>query len=217
MVELIKKSSIAMVDLNAFIMIGFSQLTTTLALLGTASFMIIIAYFSTSYSYSKLSGNRKEIIAKLAVGVILGLLSVYATLMSTKLPDGTAPNVRELAAMIAGVTGGPVGGLLAGLIGGIHRFSIGGATALPCGLATVLVGVVSGVLSTKLVGKRYLLKAAALGFVLESVALGLLFVLAPLDVAVSVASQVYVPMVVASTIGLVLWTYLLNKWKIRQN
>ncbi len=144
----------------------------------------------------------------------MGLLAIYATAMAVKLPDGTIPNVRELAAMIAGVTGGPIGGLLAGLIGGIHRFSLGGATALPCGLATVLVGLIAGFVSTRLAGKMYLLKAALLGFILEAFAMGMVFVLVPFDTALSVVSQVFVPMVAASTIGLTLWTYLLNKWKI---
>lgn len=189
--------------------------TTTLSLLGTASFMIVIAYFCASSSFSKLSA-KKGLIAKLVVGAVLGLLAIYGTLMSNKLPDGTAPNVRELAAIIAGVTAGPVGGLLAGLIGGIHRFSMGGPTALPCGLATILVGIISGLVSTKLAGKLYLVKGAVLGFVLESGALGLLFVLAPFDIALRVASQVFVPMVSATTIGLVLWMYVFDKWKIWQ-
>jgi LytS/YehU family sensor histidine kinase len=85
---------------------------------------------------------------------------------------------------------------------------------LPCGLATVLVGVISGVVSTKLVGKMYLLKGAVLGLVLESGAMGLVLLLVqPFETAVSVVSQVFVPMVAASTIGLVLWMYLFNKWK----
>ena len=193
-----------------------STLTNTFVLLGTASFMIIIAFLCTTLSFSKLPASRQGLIAKLTIGAVLGFLAIYATVMAIKLPDGTIPNVRELAAMIAGVTGGPIAGLLAGLIGGIHRFSLSGVTAVPCGLATVLVGTIAGLVSTRLVGKMYWVKAALLGFVLESLAMGLVFVFVPFDTALSVVSQVYVPMVAASTIGLALWTFLLNKLEIQR-
>jgi LytS/YehU family sensor histidine kinase len=135
--------------------------------------------------------------------------------MSNKLPDGTLPNVREFAAILAGVTAGPIGGLVAGLIGGLHRLSAGGSTALACGVATILVGAISGLISTKLVGKLQLAKAALAGFVLESLALGLLFVLAPFDIALRVLPEVYIPMVFSTTLGLVMWTYLTKKWPIK--
>ncbi len=192
-----------------------STLVTTLALLGTASLIVVVAYFCTNTAFSKLSA-KKGLIAKLVIGAVLGLLAIYGTVMSTKLPDGTAPNVRELAAIIGGVTAGPAGGLVAGLIGGIHRLSMGGATAIPCGLATILVGIISGLVSTKLFGRLSLVKAAVLGFVLENGALALVFSFVPFETAAIVVSEVYIPMVSATTIGLVLWMYVLNKLRNRQ-
>lgn len=49
---------------------------------------------------------RRGILAKIVIGVLLGVLAIYGTLMGTKLDDGTIVNVRELAVMIAGVMGG---------------------------------------------------------------------------------------------------------------
>jgi LytS/YehU family sensor histidine kinase len=117
-------------------------------------------------------------------------------------------NVRELATMIAGVAGGPIAGLLAGLIGGIHRYTVGGFTALPCTVSTILIGVIAGFVSVKLTGKTYLLKGVALAFALESMAMALILVLAPFDQAVPVVSEIAVPMISANTIGLAIWLYL---------
>jgi LytS/YehU family sensor histidine kinase len=192
-----------------------STLASIFLLLSTASFMIVVTFTCCSLSFSKFVVERKGLTAKLAIGVVLGVLAIYGTLMGTKLADGTIINVRELATMIAGVTGGPIAGALAGVIGGIHRYSVGGATALPCTVSTILIGIISGVVGTKLLGKMYLLKGATLGLVLESGAMGLILLLVkPFDKAASIVSQIAVPMIAANTIGLVLWMYLFNKMNV---
>ncbi len=192
-----------------------SILLSIFLLLGTASFMIVVAFTCFSFSFSKFLAARKGLIAKLVFGVVLGLLAIYGTLMGTKLADGTIINVRELAAMMAGVVGGPIAGVVAGLIGGIHRYTIGGATALPCTISTILIGVISGLVSTKILGKMYLLKSAALGLVAESGAMGLILLLVqPFDAALNIVSQIAIPMIAANTIGLVLWMYLFNRWNV---
>ncbi len=177
--------------------------------------MIVIAFALSSFSFSRFVFTRKGLTAKIIIGTILGALAIYGTLMGTKLADGTIVNVRELAVMIAGVTGGPFAGLLAGLIGGIHRFTVGGATALPCTISTIAIGLISGLVSTRLIGKMYLVKGVVLGVALESAAMGLILVLvSPFDTAVAIVSQIAVPMIAANTIGLVLWMYLFNRWNV---
>jgi LytS/YehU family sensor histidine kinase len=141
------------------------------------------------------------LVAKLVFGIVLGVFAIYGTVIGTKLPDGTIVNIRELAPMIAGVAGGPIAGTLAGVIGGVHRYTLGGATALPCTLSTVVIGIISGLVGSKLMGKMYLLKGAAFGFVLESFAQDLILVLVkPFDAAVNIVSQIAVPMTAANTI-----------------
>lgn len=193
-----------------------STVINTLTLLGTASLVIIIAYLTVAFSNKKLA-NKNPWLPKIVIGVVFGLLSAYGTLMAVKLADGTIPNVRELGAMMAGVAGGPVGGLIAGLIGGIHRYSVGGITMIPCGTATILVGLISGLVSVKLTGKYYLIKAAAVGLVLESFAMGIVFIFVPFETAYMIVYQVYIPMIAANTIGLVIWTYFVNKLKAPKN
>jgi LytS/YehU family sensor histidine kinase len=193
----------------------YSTLISILLLLSTASFMIVVAFVCSSISFSRFILTRKGIAPKIIFGVIFGLLAIYGTLMGTKLADGTIVNVRELATMIAGVTGGPLAGMLAGLIGGIHRFSVGGATALPCAISTIVIGVVAGFVGTKLLGKAYLLKGAALAIILELFAMGLILVfVTPFENAVNIVTQIAIPMVLANTIGLVLWMYLFNRWNV---
>ena len=194
---------------------SLSILLSIFLLLGTAAFMIVVAFTFFSFSFSKIVVMRRGILVKIVIGVLLGVLAIYGTLMGTKLDDGTIVNVRELAVMIAGVLGGPFAGVLAGLIGGIHRFTVGGATALPCTISTILIGLISGFVGTKLLGKTYLLKGAVLGIGLESFAMGLILLLVqPFSKAVTIVSQIAIPMITANTIGLLLWLYLFKRWDV---
>ena len=195
-------------------MSALSILTNTFVLFGTASFIVIVAFIFFHFNFFKSSTVKNVIVSKLAIGVGLGLLAIYGTFMGTKLEDGTIINVRELAAMIAGVSGGPVAGLLAGLIGGLHRYTVGGATALPCAVSTTLIGLISGFFSLKLTDKSYLFKGAALEVILESGAMGLILVLVqPFSAALNIVEIIAVPMITANTVGLVFWLFLFNKLK----
>jgi phosphoserine phosphatase RsbU/P len=183
-------------------------LKSILALLGTASFIIVVGCVCIRLKLFKPSAQKNNINRKLAIALVFGILAIYGTLMGTK-TAGAIVNVRELASMIAGVTGGPIAGLLAGLIGGIHRYSVGSFTALPCSVSTVLLGVIAGFASKWITGKTYLLKGALLGLILESFAMALILVLAePLSQAVTTVEQISIPMITADTIGLVLWLFL---------
>jgi len=185
-----------------------SSVMGTLLLLGTASFMIVITLIMGIPEFMR----QKRAAQRVIVGIVLGLLAIYGTLMGTKLADGTIINVRELAAMMAGLMGGPVAGLLAGIIGGVHRYTVGGATALPCTISTILIGIIAGLVALRSSGKLNLAKIAVLGLVLESGGMGaILLLVQPLGAAVNIVSQIAFPMIAANTIGLVLWAYLFNK------
>ena len=76
--------------------------------------------------------------------LVFGGFSIFGTYIGITLPSGAISNIRDLAPIVAGLSAGPVVGLLVGLIGGIHRFFLGGFTAIPCGLSTILAGLISG-------------------------------------------------------------------------
>jgi LytS/YehU family sensor histidine kinase len=176
--------------------------------------MIVIALITSEFSFTKLKGTTKATLAKVIVGVVLGILAIFGTLWGMKLADGTVINVRELASMIAGAAGGPIGGTIAGLIGGLHRYTYGGTTALPCAVSTILIGIIAGMVSTMISGKWYLAKAAVTGFLLESMAMGMILLLVPSAQAFHIVDTIAFSMIGANTIGFIFWVYLSNKLKI---
>jgi sigma-B regulation protein RsbU (phosphoserine phosphatase) len=76
--------------------------------------------------------------------LIFGGFSIFGTYVGIPLASGAIVNIRDFAPMIAGLTAGPIIGLIVGLIGGIHRLFLGGFTCIPCGVSTVLAGVICG-------------------------------------------------------------------------
>jgi hypothetical protein len=61
-----------------------STLASIFLLLGTASFMIVAAFTCFSFSFSKFLAARKGLAVKLILGVVLGVLAIYGTLMGTR-------------------------------------------------------------------------------------------------------------------------------------
>jgi len=98
--------------------------------------------------------------------IIFGILAIYGTYSGVK-TTGAIANIRNLGPMIAGLLGGLWVGLGAGLIGGTHRYFLGGFTAIPCAIGTVLSGLATGVFYTVLKGKIGIWKPILLAFILE--------------------------------------------------
>jgi sigma-B regulation protein RsbU (phosphoserine phosphatase) len=78
--------------------------------------------------------------------LLFGGFSIFGTYTGISLPGGSVSSIRDLGPAIAGLVAGPVAGIGAGLIGGVHRYFLGGFTAVPCSIATVFAGLVSGLI-----------------------------------------------------------------------
>ena len=83
-----------------------------------------------------------------------GAMSILGNYSGVEILGGIA-NVRDLGAMIAGLLGDLIVGGATGLIGGAYRYSMGGFTAVPSSLATVVSGLFGGLVwiwKRKLIG-----------------------------------------------------------------
>ncbi len=66
--------------------------------------------------------------------------------------EGSLVNVRIIAVMSGGILFGPWVGIITGVIAGIHRYliDIGGVTAIPCFITSILAGCISGWINLKI-------------------------------------------------------------------
>lgn len=105
---------------------------------------------------------------KLIFILLFGGFSIMGTTLGIPLKDGIIANIRDFAPMLAGLIAGPTVGLGAGLIGGIERFFVGGITAVPCGIATILAGLIFGLIHRLNKGKLIgIIPAMGLGLLME--------------------------------------------------
>ena len=115
---------------------------------------------------------------------------------------------------MGGLIGGPWVGLGAGLIGGIHRYMMGGFTALPCALGTILSGLSAGLLLVLCKGKIGVWKPALLAFVMEVADMALLLLIAqPFENALKLVKIIAVPMILADTFAVAVFAFLLRDMK----
>src|SRR5574344_1770807 len=123
------------------------------SLIGTIAVIDLVAIFLESiHSIAKLRGDNNRWIRVIFYGVVGGLFGIYATISGYTMQSGAIVTIRDVGAMMAGFMGGPIGGLIAGVIAGTHRLLVGlpdvtVGTSIPCAIATVLIGLLSGLLS----------------------------------------------------------------------
>lgn len=149
-------------------------------------------------------GRARPAWATACVTVLFGIFGILGTYTGNYVFHSYA-NLRAMGMITAGLFGGPVVGIGAGLIAGGHRYliDIGGFSALPCALATLLEGTVAGLLARRLPG-LYLDwgLAMALGLMGESVHMGLVLTLSrPFAEAVDLVKIIGPPMIVINAMG----------------
>jgi LytS/YehU family sensor histidine kinase len=71
--------------------------------------------------------------------VTFSIFCILGTYFGLHIEDSIA-NTRAIGAVMGGLLGGPVVGGLVGLTGGLHRYSLGGMTALSCMVSTIVEG-----------------------------------------------------------------------------
>ncbi|AXH99127.1 sensor histidine kinase [Sporosarcina sp. PTS2304] len=139
-------------------------------------------------------------------GVALDMQTFHFENMSWQLTtDEAIANSRVIGVVVAGLLGGYRLGIGAGLIAGIHRMSLGGFTAISCGISTIISGVIAGYFYKK--GKHTTpLAAFLIGALAEALQMLLILVIAdPFPKALALVQAIGLPMILANGIGAALF------------
>ncbi|WP_153722402.1 sensor histidine kinase [Sporosarcina cascadiensis] len=139
-------------------------------------------------------------------GVALDMQTLHFKNMSLELTtDEAIANSRVIGVVVAGLLGGYRFGIGAGLIAGIHRMSLGGFTAISCGISTIISGILAGYFYKK--GKHTSpFTAFLIGAFAETVQMLLILLLAdPFPKALALVQAIGLPMILANGIGTALF------------
>jgi len=151
---------------------------------------------------------------KIFLTAFFAVLSMIGTFLGIMIMDAYA-NIRAIGALMAGLLGGPVVGIAAGLIAGLHRFSLGGFTALACAVGTTTSGLIGGLFYKKYRSNEINFKN---GFLIGAFALTIEMIIVivfsrPLTQALELVGIIAIPMILSNSLGIAIFISILNKVK----
>lgn len=161
-----------------------------------------------------LKSRSRTAASRLCLGVIFGLLSISGTYTGLDF-QGAVVNTRVVSTVAAGLVGGPLSGICAGLMGGVHRyfFDPDGFTSLACGLGTFCFGVI-GACACGWYNRQKRRYTSLMALVIVSELLQCGFILAlckPFPAAVALEKVILLPKIAISSVGLILFMYMLDR------
>lgn len=182
------------------------NLTERLGILVMVSYLLSRSTLFRRLLWGKLTRKENVIII-----IIFGLFGIVGTYWGIPI-YGAIANSRVIGPAIAGIIGGPVIGGFAGLIAGIHRVSLGGFTALACGVSTTLEGVLAGLLAQRHHEKRFSWRFGLMtGIFLEVVQMLIIITIArPFNAAFSLVKFIGVPMIFVNGAGIAIFLLILD-------
>ena len=108
-----------------------------------AVFLVVAYLYCKTPWFKPLTTASLRIRDKVYLYFFFSAVSIMGTYLGIPV-QGAIANTRAIGPVLAGLVGGPLLGTAVGLTGGLHRYFLGGLTALPCGLAAAVAGAMGG-------------------------------------------------------------------------
>ena len=172
-----------------------------------AVFLVIAYLFSKTPVFKLLLTKDFKFIDYITLYVLFSAMAIIGTYFGIPV-DGAIANNRIIGAAIAGLIGGPVLGFSVGFTAGIHRYFIGGFTAVSCGLSTTLEGLLAGLVHQYFFNKhkpeRVFDPDVAFLTTLVAEILQMIIIIAvsrPIEEAVTLVKLIALPMIISNSLG----------------
>ncbi len=184
------------------------QATLVALLLRQMCIYLVIAYLlSKTPLFTPLMQVTIRLPHKLTCYFVFSIFCIMGTYFGLQV-DGSIANTRATGAVLGGLLGGPSVGFAVGLTGGVHRFSLGGPTALACMVSTVVEGLLGGFVHRYLVTRDRVdvlfrpIVAGAVAFVAEMIQMLIILLMArPFSMSLQLVEHIALPMIVANSVG----------------
>ncbi|MGC6386053.1 LytS/YhcK type 5TM receptor domain-containing protein [Ewingella sp. S1.OA.A_B6] len=170
-------------------------------------FLVIAWLMSKTRLFIPLMQVTVRLPHKLLCYITFSVFCILGTYLGLHIDDSIA-NTRAIGAVMGGLLGGPIVGGLVGLTGGLHRYSLGGMTALSCMVSTITEGLLGGLIHSILIkrGRTDKLFSPLTAGVTTLIAellqmLIILLITRPFQDALHLVSSIAAPMMVTNTLG----------------
>jgi len=116
--------------------------------------------------------------------------------------SSTIANTRIMGVGISGLLGGPIVGVGVGFIAGIHRYMLGGTTALSCAISSILAGIITGYIG-RIFQKHNRVITPKFSSVLSVfiVSLEMVMILSIVEDGFNVVKKIAIPMILVNSFG----------------
>lgn len=185
--------------------------------------MSLIAVAAYIYSQSRINNNlikeETNFADRIVMVIFFSSLSIIGTYTGIGIESSAIANTRPIGAIAAGYVGGPVIGMAVGMIAGFHRYSMGGYTALACGIATVGEGLIGGIVSKFYEKNKLSIKGGlAAGITAEILQMVMVLTVAkPFSSALRLEKIIAVPMIFVNTLGVVIFIHIIITAREQRN
>ncbi len=164
----------------------------------------------------ELNFRRDSAYNRVFLILFFGFFGILGTYSGNAIFNSIA-NLRAMAVVPAGLFGGPIVGFGAGFIAAAHRFFIDpwGFSTVACSLATVIEGVLAGVVHWYLKDRSMDWRIAfILTLLAEIMHMGLVLVFSrPVDDARELVQVIALPMIIGNSFGAALFVHVLHTLK----
>ena len=175
-------------------------------LIGTLAVIIVISeIISSSTVIPRVLWTKRDWKSILLAGLIGGLFGIYANLSGVPY-KGAFITVRDTGPILAGYMAGPFGGFIAGVICGVHRYTMGGITAVACIAATCLIGFFSGFFFDNRRGEAIKVSTSLKVGAFSEMGhlLMVLLLVEPFDTALDIVKTIAIPFILVNSFGFTL-------------
>ena len=134
-----------MVNISYFFNKMNYNLVSPLITVGIMTFIAVFLLRYTLIKYEEFNNNKyKDVI----IGVIFGIIAIYANEGGATNVDGVMVNVRDVGPLVSGFVFSGLSGIIAGVIGGVYRWlavywGSGYFTRIGCSLACIAAGLIA--------------------------------------------------------------------------
>jgi len=176
------------------------------------SVFLVVAYlYCKSPLFKPLTTDSFRTRDKIYLYFFFSAVSIMGTYLGIPVHDAIA-NTRAIGPVLAGIIGGPILGTAVGFTGGLHRYFLGGFTAVSCGLSTTVEGLIGGLVHLYLFKKNrteliFDPKVAFITtFFAEMVQMAIILLVSrPYADAVDLVQVIAIPMILSSSVGTALF------------
>lgn len=186
-----------------------------LGIIVTVAFLMTrIQYFRSILDQQEVKLSHQFIVTVLfgffgIIGTYTGLPVNFESLevstwLTTLNENEAIANSRIIGVVAGGLLGGWRVGLGAGLIAGGHRLMLGGFTSVSCSLATIIAGLLAGILQNKIrYGRKlWIERVLFIGMFAEVLEMSLILLISrPFERSLVLVENIGLPMIIANGIG----------------